>query len=158
MRFSHNFEISAKGLKFNPIKKSYFKLATMYDLSKVIRKFSKPDISSNVPITRASNPQVLFFFSDTVTYKNFRSKRYKLSVIGQFYEVVRPLVILGNFIGMIPLKKFYSKEPLFIKFSWKSLQFFYSVVVQICMFTLLATSFLKQVLYEVEYYKLRKLF
>lgn len=139
---------------------------------------SKPQI---LPVTKPSERQMLFFLSrksilidnlqefftkmyqlfavtDAVAYTNFRSQRHQKSNVGQFYTVIRPLVILGNCIGMMPLKKFYSKEALLIKFSWKSFQFYYSICVQIAIFILLATSFCKQVIYEVEYYKLSMLY
>lgn len=95
-------------------------------------------------------------FLDSVAMSQFRSKRFQNTNVGQFYALMRPIVILGNCVGMMPLKNFASKEPLKVKFTVKSINFFYSLLVQGAIFTLAATSFYKQVTYEVEYGKLSK--
>lgn len=78
------------------------------------------------------------------------------SYVGRFFTIMRPLIVLGNIFGIIPLQNFTAKDPGLIKFSWKSLQLIYSVVVQLLISVLFATSFYKQVVYRVEFDKLCK--
>lgn len=100
----------------------------------------------------------IILFLDAVAYTNFTSNRFERVNIGQFVRSMRPLLIFGNCIGVMPLKNFTSKVSGSIKFTVKCWNFIYSILIQLAIFALASTSFYKQASYQVEFGKMCKLF
>lgn len=105
-------------------------------------------------------PRIVFIiatFSGEIACKHYRSKRYQKPNVGQFYALMRPVVILGNCFGLMPMNNFYCKEPQMLQYTWKSWNFSYSILIQAAIFILFATSFYKQAIHKVEFEKFCKI-
>lgn len=64
--------------------------------------------------------------------------------------------MFGNVFGLMPLKNFWARNTVFVKFTIHSWNFWYSITIQLCIFTFVFTSFYKQFVYRVEFDKISK--
>ena len=97
----------------------------------------------------------IFLFSEEISPTDF-FKRFQKSNVGEFYIITRPIIIFGNLFGLMPLKNFTTNESLKLQFTWKCWNFFYSILIQLCIFTLFFTSFYKQFVFHFEFDKISK--
>lgn len=54
------------------------------------------------------------------------------TTMGTFHEAIKPILVIAQLFGVLPVENITAKDPSTMKFRWKSLRFFFAVFVTLC--------------------------
>lgn len=81
-----------------------------------------------------------FPFVDNV--KIFKNRVCPDSGVGSFHEAIKPVLVIGQFFGVMPVSNITAACPSSLKFSWKSLRVLFALMVTIsCGFEAILTVY-----------------
>lgn len=92
--------------------------------SNIFKRFKKPQQNQDLsPCAKLKRWQ----FVDNM--KLFKNRVSPDLCVGSFHEAIKPVLVLGQFFGCLPVSNVTASTPYSLDFKWKSLRFFFSLFV-----------------------------
>lgn len=92
--------------------------------SNMIKRIKK--LQSNQNQSTGMKLKKLAFVDNVKIFKNRVSPE---SCVGGFHEAIKPMLVIGQFFGVMPVSNVTAESPCSLKFSWKSLRVLFALLV-----------------------------